>query len=87
MTMFSASPKIRTATDRDGVVLLDTQQGTMVTLNATGGYIWNKVRTGKSVDEIIGELASDTGEDPLVIADDVHQFLGRLIANGFVISG
>lgn len=82
--MFSTSSRIRTATDRDGVVLLDMQQGAMVTLNATGGYIWNKVRAGKSVDEIIRELASDTGEDSAAIADDVHQFLDRLIANRFI---
>ena len=83
--MFSTSPKIRTATDGDGVVLLDMQQGMMVTLNATGGYIWNKMRTGRSVDEIIGDLACDTGEDPLVIADDVHQFLDQMIAKRFIL--
>jgi hypothetical protein len=85
MTMFSTSSRIRTATDHDGVVLLDVEQGVMINLNTTGGYIWNKVQAGKSADEIIADLACDTGEDPLVIADDVHQFLGHLIANRFII--
>lgn len=84
MATFSSSPNIRTAADQDGAALLDLQHGAMITLNATGGYIWNKVREGKSVDEIIRDLASDTGQDPLVIASDVHQFLDQLFENRLI---
>ena len=84
MTMFSISPTLRTAVDRDGVVILDVRRGAVVTLNVTGGYIWRMVQAGKSVDEIVNGLALDTGEDPLSIAGDIHQFLDQLLANHLI---
>jgi len=79
--MFSTLPHIRATVDQDGAVILDIQCDAMVTLNSTGGYIWNKLAEGRTTDEIIRELANDTGEDSLSIEKDVRQFLEQLAEN------
>lgn len=50
----------------------------MVPLNSIGGYIWNKLQEGFSVDEIVRELVRDADIDAATIESDVHRFLEQL---------
>ncbi len=69
---------LRSIVDHDGAVILDIDRDAMLTLNATGGYVWEKLRQGKLVDEIVRDLASETGADPAAVDSDVHAFLDQL---------
>jgi len=76
MTM--VSPHVRSIVDYDGAVIIDFERDSMVTLNSTGGYVWNKLRQGKLIAEIIVELASETGTDIATVDRDVRAFLDGL---------
>jgi hypothetical protein len=76
--MLTTAPNLRSVVDRDGAVILDLKRGTMLTLNPTGGYIWERLQQGKLVDEIICDLTRDTGMDFSVIERDVSDFLEQL---------
>ena len=71
-------PHLRSVVDHDGAVILDIESSTMVTLNPTGGYIWEKLKQGKLLDEIIRELACETLTDLAIVERDVHDFLDSL---------
>ncbi len=84
MTM--VAPHIRSIVDHDGAVILDIERDAMATLNSTGGYVWNKLRQGKLVDEIICELAAETGADAATVDRDVRAFLDELKAKRLLIA-
>jgi len=50
----------------------------MLTINSTGSYVWERLQQGKQIDEIIRELASKTGADPMTVDHDVRAFLDEL---------
>jgi hypothetical protein len=50
----------------------------MLTLNSSGGYVWERLRQGKLLDEIVHELAKETGADISVVDHDVHLFFEEL---------
>lgn len=83
--MFSKLPHIRAIVDHDGAVILDMRNDSMLTLNRTGGYVWTKFGEGESMHEIVHDLAWDTGEDPIVVEEDVRQFLDALLANQLIV--
>ena|SRR6266436_634367 len=76
--MLITAPHLRSVVDHDGAVILDIPHDTMLTLNSTGGYIWQKLEQGKLIDEIVSELSRDTGVDLAVVDRDVHAFLEQL---------
>lgn len=76
--MITVAPRIRSIVDHDGAVILDFEQDAMLTLNSTGGYVWEKLRQGKLMDEIISELAGETGADRVAVECDVRAFLDEL---------
>ncbi len=76
--MHQPAGHLRTIVDQDGAVILDIRNDTMLTLNPTGGYVWNKLQQGRTVEEIISDLARDTGVDPLLVEQDVRNFLDQL---------
>ena len=69
---------LRSIIDHDGAVILDIEHDAMLTLNSTGGYVWEKLKQGKLIDEIICELAKETNTDPTTVDRDVHAFLDEL---------
>jgi hypothetical protein len=77
-TMVDVAPHIRSIVDHDGAVILDIERDSMLTLNSTGGYVWQKLRQGKLIDEIVSELAEETGADLLTVDRDVRAFLEEL---------
>jgi hypothetical protein len=76
--MLAPAAHLRSIIDHDGAVILDIEHDAMLTLNSTGGYVWEKLKQGKLIDEIIRELASETGVDPATVELDVHAFLDEL---------
>lgn len=69
---------IRSAVEADGAAILDIERNEIVTLNATGGFVWDRLRRGESVDSIVRELSEATGTDLDVVEADVRAFLGQL---------
>ena len=76
--MITSSAHLRSVVDRDGAVILDMERNTISTLNPTGAYVWEGLQQGKLIDEIIENLARETGTEPCVVDRDVHAFLEEL---------
>jgi Coenzyme PQQ synthesis protein D (PqqD) len=69
---------LRTIVNEDGAAVLDTARGTISTLNTTGAYIWQALERGQREEEIVDQLARETGESPNTIRDDVKGFIAAL---------
>jgi hypothetical protein len=68
----------RTLVNQDGAAVLDTERGTISTLNTTGAYIWQALERGQSGEEIVDGLARETSESPEVIRQDMNDFIRAL---------
>ena len=71
-------PHLRSVVDADGAVILDLERNSMLTLNSTGGYIWDKLQQGDMPEEIIRKLADETLTDVAIVERDVRDFLEQL---------
>jgi hypothetical protein len=69
---------LRSIIDHDGAVILDIERNAMLSLNSTGGYVWEKLKQGKLIDEIVCELAGETGADLATVDRDVRNFIDEL---------
>lgn len=69
---------IRTIVNQDGAAVLDTERGTISTLNTTGAYIWQALERGEREEQIVEGLARETGESLDVIRQDVSGFIAAL---------
>jgi hypothetical protein len=69
---------LRTIVNQDGAAVLDTERGTISTLNTTGAYIWQALERGEREVDIVDGLARETGESPDTIRDDVKVFIAAL---------
>ena len=69
---------LRTIVNEDGAAVLDTERGTISTLNTTGAYIWQALERGEREEDIVTGLARETGSTPEVIRQDVGEFLAAL---------
>jgi hypothetical protein len=69
---------LHTVVDQDGAVILDIKRNTLSTLNCTGAYVWEELRQGRPLNEIIHTLAHETDTDLSIVERDVNDFLGEL---------
>jgi hypothetical protein len=69
---------LRSVATQDGGAILDTQQGTITTLNPTGTFVWQGLKRGQSAEDIVNDLARETGMPPNAIEHDVLLFIGEL---------
>jgi Coenzyme PQQ synthesis protein D (PqqD) len=76
--MLTTTPHLRSVIDHDGAVILDIPRNTIITLNPTGAYIWQRLEQGMTIDAIVSELALETGADEKTIANDVSTFMDEL---------
>ncbi|WP_169746994.1 PqqD family protein [Edaphobacter aggregans] len=60
---------------------MDMGRDAMSTLNSTGAYVWEGLQQGKLIDEIIENLARETGTNSGIVDRDVHAFLEELKLN------
>jgi hypothetical protein len=78
--------ELRSLVTAEGAMILDIAADEMTTLNATGGYVWARLREGKTIEEIVADLANDTGQEAAAIARDVHEFVEQLVERHLVSS-
>ena len=83
--MPAPAKRLRSIIDHDGAVILDIDHDAMLTLNSTGGYVWEKLKQGKLIDEIISMLAAESGADLAMVDRDVRAFLEDLKAKHLII--
>lgn len=76
--MKDSSTLLRTVTNQDGAAILDVPRHQITTLNSTGGFIWQRLQQGLSVEQVIRDLATETDTDPAIVEKDVHSFLEQL---------
>ena len=82
--MSITSSPIRSIVNDDGAVLLDIPGDRMVTLNATGAYIWERLQQGKTIDEAIRDLSAASDADPVVVERDVRAFVEELMSKNLL---
>lgn len=76
--MTTDHPHLRTIVNEDGAAVLDTERGTISTLNTTGAYIWQALERGEREEDIVAGLARETGSTQEIIRQDVSDFLAAL---------
>ena len=82
--MPSTNSQLRSLVTAEGAMILNIASDQIITLNPMGGYVWARLQEGKSVDEIISDLAKETGHDPTVVANDIHEFVEQLTERNLV---
>ncbi|MCU1226200.1 MAG: hypothetical protein JWQ42_4293 [Edaphobacter sp.] len=74
-------PGLSTVVNQDGAAVLDVSRNQITTLNSTGGFIWERLRQGRTVEQAIDDLAIESNTDPLIVKGDVIKFLEQLKAD------
>jgi hypothetical protein len=76
--MSSSLPHFPTVSNPDGAAVLDVSRNQITTLNSTGGFIWERLQRGRTVAQIIQDLATECNTDSAIVAPGVHNFLEQL---------
>jgi Coenzyme PQQ synthesis protein D (PqqD) len=76
--MSSPRSHLRSVVNQDGAAILDIDNGSIVNLNPTGGFVWERLEKGLSLDEIVRDLVRETGADAAIVAADVRLFVEQL---------
>ena len=77
----------RCVADEDMLVPIGEAAGEMnglYVLTPTGGEIWDMLAEGKDIEDIVGIMSEDYGEDPTVIRADVVAIVEKFKAMGLV---
>jgi hypothetical protein len=78
--MLTIPTHLRSVINEDGAAVLDTEMGTLTTLNEAGAFIWQAIERGDDEGKIIADLARATGEPIQTVACDVQAFWSALEA-------
>ncbi len=78
--MSSSLPHLCTVVNQDGAAILDVSRNQITTLNSTGGFIWERLQRGRTVEQPIQDLAPEYNTDPAVVELGVRTFLEELKA-------
>lgn len=76
--MPSLTPHLNTVVDRYGAAVHDVSRNKITILNWTGGFVWQRLQQGKTVEEAIQDLALESNTDPSVVGPGVRAFLKQL---------
>ena len=76
--MPSIPPHLQSVVNQDGAAILDVPRHQITTLNSTGGFIWQRLQQGLSVEQVIHDLATESDTHPAIVEKDVHLFLEQL---------
>lgn len=74
------SPSVKETASEDGAVLLDVEQGVCFSLNSLGFRIWELLKQGNNVDQIVIELGKHYTVPQPQLLKDVRQFMDELEA-------
>jgi hypothetical protein len=66
MKLSSLPSQLRTVSNQDGAAVLDVSRNQITTLNSTGSFIWDKLQQGRSVEQVIQDIAIEFNIDPSV---------------------
>lgn len=69
---------LRTVTNEDGAIVLNTKLGTISTLNVSGRLVWEALERGETKESIVAGLVARTGEPQQRVERDVGEFLDAL---------
>ncbi|GGG86403.1 PqqD family protein [Edaphobacter dinghuensis] len=83
--MLAPSPQLTSVVTTDGAVILDAKQNLVISIDPIGGYIWDRLGKGQSVESIVLDLVTDTGAMPEVVERDVQEFLADLFARHLLV--
>lgn len=76
---------IRAAINGDGAVLLDSERGTLFSLNGLGATIWTAIERGGSHDDVLAVLVRTFPDVSLeALAQDLDEFMAELIRRELV---
>ena len=76
--MLKISAAIRSASTPDGAVLLDVQQGRILSLNSMGSRVFEMLRGGLDENQIADEIGRDFGVDADYARIDILDFIRTL---------
>ena len=71
---------LNTVADRYGAAVHDVSRNKITILNSTGGYVWQRLQQGRTVEETIQDLAVESGTDIRTVERGVQAFLKELKA-------
>ena len=71
---------LRVIVNQDGAAILDIKEGTILTLNDTGAYVWQALGRGEDLSTMAEALARETGEQLETVRVDVAEFIEALKA-------
>jgi hypothetical protein len=69
---------LRTVVNQDGAAILDIPRNQITTLNSTGGFVWERLQQGRTVEQVVQDLAIASDTAPSIVEQDVHTFLDQL---------
>lgn len=78
--MVQPDTHLRTVVSPDGAAILDIPRNQITTLNSTGGFVWDRLQQGFSVEQVIHDLSVETNADPTIVERDVSAFVAQLRA-------
>jgi hypothetical protein len=82
---FVLAGDIRSVADPDGVVVLNIRKGQMLGTNETGREIWQGIRDGLRLRDIVGRICELTGASYDIVSRDTVAFSEQLLALGLVV--
>jgi len=82
--MHRSAPNLRSFVDLDGAAILDIENGSIIRLNPTGGFIWQALQRGEEARDIIQRLCAEADVAPEVVSTEVQAFIGDLRRNGLL---
>ena len=82
----SVPQHLRTVINQDGAAILDIPRNQITTLNATGGFIWERLQQGRTVEQVVQDLAVASNTDLALVQHDVHAFVEELKSERLLLS-
>jgi len=78
--MSSTNRQLRSLVTPEGAFILDIKNNSLITLDPVGGFVWERLQQGKTVEQIVSDLVRETGCDPEMVEGGVNSFLDDLKA-------
>ena len=82
---FVTSPQVRTASDDDGMILLDLRSGRYTAFNPVGALVWAALEKGSPEVSIVRQLRERFDVPGERIERDVEAILATLKTNGWIV--
>ena len=69
---------LRALVNQDGAAILNSNAGTITTLNSTGAFVWQGLERGEDANMIAQNLARETGGEMDTIRKDLEEFIDAM---------